>query len=551
MSSEIPSESIDGFPIPLVLVNLLSKGYFPKELPSPFSTQGFAAAVAGGPVPAFEIPEKPKRREYTRFSLARPGTLRRPLAILNPEAFYHLARFMVENASLLLEKSQSTSFCLSSPSTNGEDSSRCISVTHGLKDLPLKRASLRIGHPYLLKTDISRFYPSIYTHAIDWAVTGKSQAKENLRTRNFNTVGARLDKLVQACQNGQTRGIPIGPDTSLVIAHLITAQCDKVLAEAGFTRGYRYIDDYEISVRSQSDAEKALSLLESSLAEFELELNPSKTKTLQLPLPIDEQAISKIRGCSIREDKVAQNLDLIALFNNACELAKEHQQLPILRYTVGRLRKYSEKIHDKQLLQNIVLQAATSEPGVWPNALPVLKSIFDNDGLDKEGLSFVIESTIQKSAPTNHSSEVSWALWTALVLEAKISIESANRVLEMQDDCCLLLLYYIIKFELTDLSIDLYKEKIAPYVDSNFKGAHWLLTYESTLEAITDQSSNDPFEEDPFFQHLRDSNVRFFDESKIESARNSDMSTYYLSDGYGSEPELEDMIQNAIDKDDF
>ena len=67
----------------LTLANLLSRGYFPGELPPPFTTTRFAKAVTA---PGVSLPiDFTKRKnawcDFTSYSLARPGSLRHRLAI--------------------------------------------------------------------------------------------------------------------------------------------------------------------------------------------------------------------------------------------------------------------------------------------------------------------------------------------------------------------------------------------------------------------------------------------------------------------------------------
>lgn len=38
---------------------------------------------------------------------------------------------------------------------------------------------LLIGKRFVVKADISTFFPSIYTHSIPWALVGKAVAKQN------------------------------------------------------------------------------------------------------------------------------------------------------------------------------------------------------------------------------------------------------------------------------------------------------------------------------------------------------------------------------------
>ena len=79
---------------------------------------------------------------------------------------------------------------------------------------------------YELKTDISWFYPTIYTHTIPWALHGKKNAKDDSSDDLFGNV---LDKNIRNCRHGQTTGIPIGPDTSLIIAEIVSCAIDDLL----------------------------------------------------------------------------------------------------------------------------------------------------------------------------------------------------------------------------------------------------------------------------------------------------------------------------------
>ena len=72
----------------------------------------------------------------------------------------------------------------------------------------------------MLTTDLSRFFPTIYTHSVPWAFHSKSVAKKN-KNPTLKYFGNLLDLALRQAQDGQTIGIPIGPDTSHMIAEAI------------------------------------------------------------------------------------------------------------------------------------------------------------------------------------------------------------------------------------------------------------------------------------------------------------------------------------------
>jgi hypothetical protein len=89
-----------------------------------------------------------------------------------------------------------------------------------------KKEYLEATSDWLVKTDISRFYPTIYTQSIAWAAYGKERVKNNIKLYE-GSLADRLDVLVRACNRNQTMGIPIGPETSRVIAEVISARIDS------------------------------------------------------------------------------------------------------------------------------------------------------------------------------------------------------------------------------------------------------------------------------------------------------------------------------------
>jgi len=66
-----------------------------------------------------------------------------------------------------------------------------------------------------------------------------------------------------------------------------------------------------------ADADEALCILEETLNDYELALNPSKTKIITLPWPTEKLAISELRTLKFREAPVAQHSDLLHYFDKA------------------------------------------------------------------------------------------------------------------------------------------------------------------------------------------------------------------------------------------
>jgi hypothetical protein len=80
----------------------------------------------------------------------------------------------------------------------------------------LRRIEIRSRARFILHTDVNRFYPSIFTHSIPWAIHTKlvvKAAKAAGRAALAGLWANRLDELARNLNEQQTMGVPIGPAT--------------------------------------------------------------------------------------------------------------------------------------------------------------------------------------------------------------------------------------------------------------------------------------------------------------------------------------------------
>lgn len=135
----------------------------------------------------------------------------------------------------------------------------------------------------IVKTDISNFYSSIYTHSIAWALEGREAAFQD---KNFTLPGSIIDRLVQYSNDARTNGIPVGSALSDLISELVLCETDarvsRRLKDIDFL-AVRFKDDYRVLCQTESDGQKILSVLASELNEINLVLNERKTIISSLP----------------------------------------------------------------------------------------------------------------------------------------------------------------------------------------------------------------------------------------------------------------------------
>jgi hypothetical protein len=291
-------------------------------------------------------------------------------------------------------------------------------------------AETRAAARYLVRADVSLFYPSIYTHSIPWALHGKAFAKANRHDPKL--LGNRIDQAIRQGQDQQTVGIPIGPDTSLVIAECVLSAVDWELDRQHPTLvGHRLMDDYEFGCASEPDAERVLADLRAILGNYELQLNAAKTDIVDAPVPLLDSWRAKIQGLRFRTSPSAQHDDLVDYFDEAARLARQHQTSSVLKFAVGRLRFQQLRSENWPLLQYLLFQTILAEPDCIRYAMKELhaRAWGGNLPMDRVTLEVVLNRLIERHAPQQSGSEVAWAIWSALVFRVPLS-EGTDTYLE-------------------------------------------------------------------------------------------------------------------------
>lgn len=146
----------------------------------------------------------------------------------------------------------------------------------------------------MLQVDVSKCFPSIYTHSISWAIKGKRLAKS--MPRASGDFDGEFDNLMQTTNYRETNGIIVGPEISRIFAETILQKIDLNLVDRmslnkhQISKDYdfrRYVDDYFVFFRSDKVRVDFMKSLESSLLEYKLYLNEAKTTISARPFATD------------------------------------------------------------------------------------------------------------------------------------------------------------------------------------------------------------------------------------------------------------------------
>jgi hypothetical protein len=506
-----------GLPIPtqkLKASDLLVRGFFHDRIIPPLSSASLEPAISDVLTFAAQdfrdnngrkIPKVTSR--CSRHSVPKQKLARRILAIPNPRNQALLALEVEANWDDLLKLCQRSNVSLTTPSTLGK---RAVQGTVDRRSEASERAKRSVGQRYVLHADIARFYASIYTHSIPWAIHGKAKARADGKNAFY---GNRLDLLIRSTQDKQTGGIPVGPDTSFLLAEIIASSIDFQLESSlDGLKGTRYIDDYHLYFPSRANAERGLAELHRIAGEFELEINGLKTQIEELPEPIDPRWKTQLRIVSIYDDDHATSLK--AIFDRAAELAREFPQDSVFTYLVKKLDTALDriKLHEKEweALDTLLLRAAVAEPG----ALPFILRIFEIHERNPVGLKEALESICLHHASLQQPSEVAWALWIAKRLGISLSDEVSDAVETVDDDIVAL------------VALELYSNGLLPHPQHGFElwaqymspehlySDHWLLAYEAREHQwLPSLDGSDYVTADEYFGLLKKFSVKFYDTS--------------------------------------
>ena len=240
----------------------------------------------------------------------------RPLQIINPVIYNYLVNEITEtnNWELLVNRFKEFSrndniCCYSLPVLgNSPQTSTANTVQLWWNDIEQQSIKLALDYNYLMITDISDCYASVYTHSIAWAMCDEKNAKNilfanqreiqkeekekilksipEIAIKRFN-IGEAIDKAIREMSYQQTNGIPQGSVLMDFIAELILGYADLKLSNAIEEEGIddykilRYRDDYRIFGNTQENVIKIAKILTEELSKLNFKLNAQKTVLTQ------------------------------------------------------------------------------------------------------------------------------------------------------------------------------------------------------------------------------------------------------------------------------
>lgn len=492
------------------LKELLDKGFFPIQLPPGFTSKSYADKYKKYKS-AWESKKAPSTRAE-KFSVARSSYYRRVTSIVNPISFFLLSKEIDKFWPHIQKHYKKSKMSLSHPQI--EPNLRAIKISK-FSELYEAKVTRSTGYRYVLITDISGFFPSIYTHTIPWALHSKAVAKKN-KSKNDTYFGNILDSRSMGVQDWQTVGLPIGPDTSHIIAEIIGVAIDLQIKEAlgGWPSGFRYVDDFYLFFDTREEAEVALAELTKAISNYELQINPSKTRIMEVKGLVEESWKYSLKKLSISSERRAQRDDIHNYFEALFSLESRFSDESLIKYGLKQISSHIIKLSNWNVFEAYLLKCGFS----FPNTLQVIANIlstyhFHGYKLNIKAIERFCNNLIKVHAISDHHSEVSWLLWICKDLGLNLKRDVVREIEGMSSSVCALItldLFHsaVIK---TNLRVDYLKQ--FSNKDALFS-SDWLLSYEAGRRGWLKNANHDYIADDEFFGELLKENVSFYDESQ-------------------------------------
>lgn len=458
---------------------LVSYGMFSEKLPPIFTGDLFLQYCKNIRKQSFSD----KWRGYINYENMRNINIPRNIGIPTPMGHELLCKTLMKHWTKLTK-------CFS---TTTKEQSRIISRIHirkmqDKKELFLMNYENRIddgtpepdiylGKRYMVHADISKCYPSIYTHAIPWALVGKDVAKNNTGKKEQNKWYNQIDHFAQISKNGETHGLLIGPHTSNVLSEIILCAIDGDLSKK-YDSYIRHIDDYKCYVNTKEEADNFIIDLNRELRKYDLLLNHKKTEIYELPICVVETWIHKIQNHMATFQKFKDYIDykeIQAFIDFIIKLVSENaDNNSVVLYAIKALKD----LNLTKNAQEYLVKSVVSLSLLYPYLVPILgKYIFEKYEVDNNQIQKYANMIYERYIHKNNYEACSFALLYAIDSNSKIDSIDIKIIKSSQD--CILMLMAFIYCKKNNLKSEV--KQLKDYAQELKKGEmdqYWLFVYE-------------------------------------------------------------------------
>lgn len=363
-----------------------------------------------------------------------------------------------------------------------------------------------LGAKYCVLTDIAKCFPSIYTHAIEWALAGKEIAKERRKTMGNKKASqlweSQIDSGVSRTTNNETHGILIGPHASNLISEIILCRIDYELSDKW--RYVRHIDDFECYVATREEADEFVRDLDKSLMKYGLSRNAGKTKIVELPYGMQSKWVRALLRYPLPKDRLLRYPDVSAFMDYVIELERLEEDLAVYKYAAKMISSCSMTKNAETYFLKIFGHLSC----IHPYLISCLEMVMTNIGtFDVDLIKNISDEVFSKSMQEGNYYSAYFALYFAV--KYKFELKDYSNVAIIDSDDCLLKLFALMYCRKKNKTVwvSALCENASNLQASGEFEANWVFCYEA-LKA-------DELESEDWIA-LKKSKVTFFDTSSFQ-----------------------------------
>lgn len=480
-----------------LILKFFTQGFYPEDLPQEFCVSGVTDEFIHEFIVELdcfdEIRQGRKNSELIQFTVPKNSNSRRWFHLLNPLHFIRLSH------SLQCNWERITQFC----ATSTLSTSRITISEHKYKlfhkgpfrESTRERISRSAGKKLMLSMDITNFYPSIYTHSLEWVLESRRLNGSERWNREF--LGVLLDQDIRCSQSGKTNGIPIGPETSRVISEIIGSYLDGKLLDIGIDiSGTRYVDDYHLYFNNHADLELARTTLQIELNKLNLASNEAKSEVTTIPEIFEPSWVQSMTKLEFRTSEIGFQKDLISAFSVAFQNAKNHPKDFSIKFLISMLvrKEFNYSPESKELLFELLRHSIEQDARTISRAFQLLYKV---DGFGTgEKFKKLFESKLIFDSKLGKTYEVLWILHGYRKLNIEPPKEAIKNIIDQSDILCLT--YILLMSEKGLVSLEA-KGEIINFIEESLSGnqdpfltSFWLPLYEGSIRGWWDIKCEKP-----------------------------------------------------------
>lgn len=414
--------------------DLLRKGYLPENLPPAFTTATVADHFALNPPRGYITDGRNPLRAAT-YNASKRGLTRRVFSAVHPATGHDMAEFVSSRWTDITAFFARSAASFSVPD-HDEDADRALVINShmALEEEKVNRLS---SYRFIAGTDIARFYHSIYTHSIPWAYHGKTASKADRNIRSAGVFFNRADWLIRSGQDGQTVGVPVGPDMSRVFAEVIGTAIDLEFErrlDGIDCTVLRHVDDVWIGANSHADAERALSRYREAIREFELDINENKTRIYSEDFSFSDFWPSEISGqieFAIGSPGRRARDRLRSALEHAFASAVSKNDDGILKYVLRYIDQHELSLEHWDVVEPFLKRLAVhfGHTVDYVSRILVWRQLAISD-LDVDAWRPILSTILDNHGRLGNDSEVCWTIYAHHHLGIEIDLDIARRIVQ-------------------------------------------------------------------------------------------------------------------------